>query len=99
MAVQIAGELTREGIDAVPVFWMATEDHDVDEVRHATWFHDGRATRFELPAPADAGKPVGRVALGAASTEAVRDVAASPSPAAPTPQLTAVIEVGFKRSL
>src|SRR5271156_2603203 len=73
MAVQIAGELTRDGIDAVPVFWMATEDHDVDEVRHATWFHDGRATRFELPAPADAGKPVGRVALGAASTEAVRE--------------------------
>src|SRR5208282_4337983 len=62
MAVQIAGELTREGIDAVPVFWMATEDHDVDEVRHTTWFHDGRSTRFELPAPGttggDAGKPV-----------------------------------------
>src|SRR5271170_3197063 len=73
MAVQIAGELTREGIDAVPVFWMATEDHDVDEVRHATWFHDGRATRFELSAPADTGKPVGRVTLGAASAEAVRE--------------------------
>ncbi len=75
MAVQIAGELTREGIDAVPVFWMATEDHDVDEVRHATWFHDGRSTRFELPAPADAGKPVGHVTLGAASAEAVREAA------------------------
>ncbi len=73
MAVQIADELTREGIDAVPVFWMATEDHDVDEVRHTTWFHDGRATRFELSAPADAGKPVGRVTLGAASAEAVRE--------------------------
>src|SRR5271155_352653 len=72
MAVQIAGELTRDGIDAVPVFWMATEDHDVDEVRHATWFHDGRSTRFELPSPADAGKPVGRVTLGPASAEAVR---------------------------
>src|SRR5271154_4865783 len=73
MAVQITGELTREGIDAVPIFWMATEDHDVHEVRHATWFHDGRATRFELSAPADAGKTVGRVTLGAASAEAVRE--------------------------
>src|SRR5271168_340048 len=73
MAVQIAAELTRDGIDAVPIFWMATEDHDVDEVRHATWFHDGRSTRFELPAPADAGKPVGRVTLGPASAEAVRE--------------------------
>src|SRR5712692_1500001 len=42
MAVQIAGELTRGGISAVPVFWMATEDHDLDEVRHATWFDQGR---------------------------------------------------------
>jgi bacillithiol synthase len=73
MAVQIASELVREGIDAVPVFWMATEDHDVDEVRHTTWFHDGRASRFELPLPSDPGKPVGRVALGAASADAVRE--------------------------
>src|SRR5262249_41095513 len=27
-AIQIAEELTQEGIDAVPIFWMATEDHD-----------------------------------------------------------------------
>jgi bacillithiol synthase len=73
MAVQVASELTREGVDAVPVFWMATEDHDVDEVRHTTWFHDGRSTRFELPAPGDAGRPVGRVPLGAAIAQAVRE--------------------------
>src|SRR5215475_8623870 len=28
-AVQIAEELTQEGIDAVPIFWLATEDHDL----------------------------------------------------------------------
>jgi bacillithiol biosynthesis cysteine-adding enzyme BshC len=72
MAVQVADELTREGSDTVPVFWMATEDHDVDEIRHTTWFSDGRSTRFELP-PAEAGEPVGRIKLGAAVSEIVRE--------------------------
>src|SRR5215467_15340358 len=40
-AIQIAEELTQEGIDAVPLFWMATEDHDIDEVRSTSWFADG----------------------------------------------------------
>jgi bacillithiol biosynthesis cysteine-adding enzyme BshC len=63
-AVQIAEELTRGGIPAVPVFWMATEDHDLDEVRHTTWFAQGKLVRFELPAPSDTGQPVGRISLG-----------------------------------
>src|SRR6266849_9152330 len=64
-AVQISEELTRGGISAVPVFWMATEDHDLDEVRHATWFDQGKLVRFELPATAEMGRPVGRIPLGA----------------------------------
>jgi bacillithiol biosynthesis cysteine-adding enzyme BshC len=64
-AVQIAEELTRDGIPAVPVFWMATEDHDLDEVRHATWFANGKLVRFELPALSENGQPVGRIPLGA----------------------------------
>jgi bacillithiol synthase len=63
-AIQIAEELTRGGIPAVPVFWMATEDHDLDEVRHSTWFDRGKLVRFELPAAAE-GRPVGRILLGA----------------------------------
>jgi bacillithiol synthase len=63
-AIQIAEELTRSGTPAVPVFWMATEDHDVKEVRHSTWFQKGRLLRFELPAPPEVGKPVGRIPLG-----------------------------------
>src|SRR5258708_2796575 len=64
-AIQIAEELTRGGVPAVPVFWMATEDHDLDEVRHATWFDQGKLVRFELPAAAEMGRPVGRIPLGA----------------------------------
>src|SRR5712671_6837149 len=63
-ATQIAEELTRGGIPAVPVFWMATEDHDLDEVRTATWFDQGKLRRFELPV-VEAGRPVGEISLGA----------------------------------
>jgi uncharacterized protein YllA (UPF0747 family) len=60
-AIQIAEELARRGIPAVPVFWMATEDHDLDEVRHATWFDRGKLVRFEMPAVEETGRPVGRM--------------------------------------
>jgi bacillithiol synthase len=74
-AVQIAEELTRGGIPAVPVFWMATEDHDLDEVRHSTWFDNGKLIRFELPAPAETGRPVGRIPLGAEIEPLVQEAA------------------------
>jgi bacillithiol biosynthesis cysteine-adding enzyme BshC len=63
-AVRISRDLTEQGIDAVPVFWMATEDHDLDEVRHVSFFHDGKLVKFELPAGVGNGAPVGRIPLG-----------------------------------
>jgi bacillithiol biosynthesis cysteine-adding enzyme BshC len=63
-AIESARELSLSGIDAVPIFWMATEDHDIDEVRHAAWFHEGRLKNLILPAPKEEGRPVGEVKLG-----------------------------------
>src|SRR6266576_2349190 len=74
-AVQIAEEVTRGGIPAVPIFWMATEDHDLDEIRHATWFEQGKLIRFELPLIAETGPPVGRIPLGAQIEPLVREAA------------------------
>jgi len=74
-AIQIAEELTRNGMEAVPVFWMATEDHDLEEVHHATWFNAGKLTHFQMPAAAEAGKPVGRIALGAEVESRTREAA------------------------
>jgi len=71
-AIRIAEELSEAGIPAVPVFWMATEDHDLDEVRHVSWFKTGKLTRFELAADGAPGRPVGRVKLGAAVEEFTR---------------------------
>ena len=74
-AIHIAQELTNAGLQAVPVFWMATEDHDLDEVRHSTWFHGGKLKRFELPGNGDAGLPVGQIALGPGVREMVDEAA------------------------
>jgi bacillithiol biosynthesis cysteine-adding enzyme BshC len=68
-AIRIAEELSEAGIPAVPVFWMATEDHDLDEVRHVSWFKTGKLTKFELAADGTPGRPVGRVQLGPAIEE------------------------------
>jgi len=70
-AIRLAEELSEAGIPAVPIFWMATEDHDLDEVRHVTWFDSGKLLRFEL-ADAAAGRPVGQVQLGPAIGENIK---------------------------
>ena len=41
-AVRLAEWLTESGISAVPVFWLATEDHDFAEVNHI-WVFNGRS--------------------------------------------------------
>src|SRR5215470_4464223 len=69
-AVRIAKDLTEQGVDAVPVFWMATEDHDLDEIRHTAFFKGGKLVRVELPGGIGNSAPVGRIALGDSVREA-----------------------------
>lgn len=64
-AVKLAKKLTEEGLPAVPVFWLATEDHDFEEVR-ASWSFDAAARphRFSLTqAATPADRPVGGIVL------------------------------------
>jgi bacillithiol synthase len=64
-AIRCAEETTRRGIDAVPVFWLATEDHDLAEVNHTFWNSRNGLVRHELPASEkDAGRRVGEIVLG-----------------------------------
>src|ERR1051326_7167298 len=48
-AVKLAEWLTAHDLPAVPVFWLATEDHDFAEVNHA-WVFDSshQPTRLEM---------------------------------------------------
>jgi bacillithiol biosynthesis cysteine-adding enzyme BshC len=62
-AARLAEWLSANGIPAVPVFWVATEDHDFAEVNHA-WVFDAahRPNKLEMRRPASA-QPVGTVTL------------------------------------
>lgn len=63
--VRSAREMTHRGIEAVPIFWIATEDHDLAEVNESSWSTRSGLARYELPAdPENAGKSVGHLPLG-----------------------------------
>lgn len=71
-AIALASELTKRGTDAVPVFWLATEDHDLAEINHSDWLDaKGVLRRIEVSVAGIAGRRVGEVLLGAAVTPAV----------------------------
>lgn len=64
-AVQLAERLSRQGVPAVPVFWLATEDHDFAEVNHVWMFDaEGRPAQLQVNGSAP-GMPVGEVRLPA----------------------------------
>ena len=64
-ALQLAAELSAKGIDAIPVFWLATEDHDLAEVNQvALPGADGRFESETVSLKAGANVPVGQVRFG-----------------------------------
>jgi bacillithiol biosynthesis cysteine-adding enzyme BshC len=63
-AIRLAERLTTEGISAVPIFWLATEDHDFAEVNEA-WLYDSQCSpaRIEATANHRVNQPVGGVTI------------------------------------
>lgn len=64
-AVKLAEWLSASGVPAVPVFWLATEDHDFAEVNHV-WVFDAahRPVKLEMRRTASS-QPVGDIGLSA----------------------------------
>ncbi|HUQ91729.1 MAG TPA: bacillithiol biosynthesis cysteine-adding enzyme BshC [Bryobacteraceae bacterium] len=65
-AVRLARRLTEQGLNAVPVFWLATEDHDLAEVSYAWTFNSAQelvALRVNHGGLTDA--PVGGISIAA----------------------------------
>ena len=80
-AVRLARDLTARGIPAVPIFWLATEDHDFTEVSHVYTFGASRQpVRLEIAVPAGAAgrpRPVGGLRVENPPLEALRRSLAS----------------------
>ncbi|MBI3483880.1 MAG: bacillithiol biosynthesis BshC, partial [Acidobacteria bacterium] len=76
-AVRAALHLTDTGTEAVPIFWLAAEDHDLAEVDHSFWLaHGPRLDRITLEAAEGAaGRPVGEILLGEAAGRKTRTAA------------------------
>ncbi|MBI2819201.1 MAG: bacillithiol biosynthesis cysteine-adding enzyme BshC [Acidobacteria bacterium] len=64
-AIKLARTLSDQGLQAVPVFWLATEDHDLAEVTHCfVQDRGGSPRRLEYPAvPPVPNAPAGSVLL------------------------------------
>jgi bacillithiol biosynthesis cysteine-adding enzyme BshC len=73
-AVKLAGCLAQRGTAAVPVFWIATEDHDFEEVATAEFIGcDCRLASVEVPAALHRqGTPVGSVILDASIDDTIK---------------------------
>lgn len=73
-AVKLAGCLAQRGTAAVPVFWVATEDHDFVEVTTAEFIGcDCRLASVEVPATIHReGTPVGTVSLDESIEETIK---------------------------
>jgi bacillithiol biosynthesis cysteine-adding enzyme BshC len=76
-AVRLAEEATAAGLDAVPVFWLATSDHDLAEVNHvAIPGSDGLLHTLSTSSHAVPGAPVSDVRLGEEIVPVVDEAAA-----------------------
>lgn len=69
-AIKLAEEAGVAGVGAVPIFWLATEDHDFAEVDHVSVLEKHHLRRIQVSAAGLEGAPVGARPLG-------KDVAAA----------------------
>jgi bacillithiol biosynthesis cysteine-adding enzyme BshC len=66
-AVKLAQELTHQGLRCVPIFWMETGDHDLEEINHVSLMDSGSQKLASLKLEvreSDNQRPVGQIVLG-----------------------------------
>jgi bacillithiol biosynthesis cysteine-adding enzyme BshC len=74
-AARLAADLTARGITAVPIFWLATEDHDLAEVNHTYVFDkDHRPIRISVNGSGESERPVGTIPIPEPPLERLREI-------------------------
>jgi bacillithiol biosynthesis cysteine-adding enzyme BshC len=64
-AIKLANEASHAGCECVPVFWLATEDHDLEEVNNVTLLvSDGSLLPFKTSSRGPEDAPMSAVRLG-----------------------------------
>ena len=75
-AVKLAHEATSAGIDAVPIFWLASYDHDLAEVNHVSLpGPDGALRTLTTSSHGVLGTPVGKIQFGEEINSVVEEAA------------------------
>ena len=72
-AIKLAASLEARGIPAVPLFWLATEDHDIDEVSRVDLLdQSSKDVSLHARSDAPAGCPAGEARLRGVAMEELR---------------------------
>jgi bacillithiol synthase len=75
-ALALAQQVEQAGVDCVPVFWLATEDHDLDEVNQALFLtHEFQLVPFKANTTGTAGAPVAHMRFAEGTNELVAQAA------------------------
>ncbi len=75
-ALALAKQVQRAGIECVPVFWLATEDHDLDEVNQTLFLtHEFQPVPFKASTAGTAGAPVARIRFAEGTKELIAQAA------------------------
>ncbi len=87
--IKLAACLRDQGVEAVPVFWVASEDHDYEEVNHCRIVdREGHLKRIQYEASGHkADEPVGRVTLCEGIGQTIDELVAQLAPSEFTPAL------------
>src|SRR5271165_120718 len=72
----LAKQVQQSGVECVPVFWLATEDHDLDEVNQALFLtHDFQLVPLKANTAGIAGAPVAHIRFAEGTNELVAQAA------------------------
>lgn len=97
-AIKLAEKLRAEGANAVPMFWIASEDHDFAEVNHCRVVNrEGQlATITYTACPPNEGKPVGHVSLCDEIEQNISDLLAALPESEFIPQLAEDLRTSYQ---